>query len=98
MKRFLAKLGLIACALGCAGLLTAVGSEALHTWREQKAVEENAQLLKHRLEQLQQEKTQKTAYRERYFNDPAFFESIVREKLGYVKANEEVYYFGVAQP
>lgn len=97
MKQWLAKLIAALCGLTCLAVLSAVGAEALHTWRERETAAERTARIEQRLQDLKAQQAQRQAYQERYFNDPAFFETIVRDKLGYVKPNEEVYYFGDAE-
>jgi hypothetical protein len=72
------------------GSLTMVFSQ---TWREyqgfkKRQIQETANLIDTRIEMQS-----KDAYLRKLIEDPVFLEHIVREKIGYTRPNEKVFYF-----
>tara|TARA_B100001248_G_scaffold262736_1_gene261976 strand:- start:34577 stop:34909 length:333 start_codon:yes stop_codon:yes gene_type:complete len=62
-------------------------------WRVYMATQEGNRELKQELESLHREVNKHEAYLKRLLTDPVFFDSVVRQRLGYTREDEVVYRF-----
>jgi len=77
----------IAVVLGAFGVLGAT------VWRQFEVYEKREQLRRDELSALKAEHRRQAAYLKRATSDPAFFERVVRDRLGYSREGEVIVRF-----
>lgn len=65
----------------------------IRNYRVYEATQERNKKLKEELGDLQKEVNKQEAYLKRLLTDPVFFDSVVRQRLGYTREDEIVYRF-----
>lgn len=65
----------------------------VRTWREYQTFQEREQALKSLIVRSQEERADKQAYLQKMLSDPAFFERVTREQLGYSRDGELIIHF-----
>lgn len=91
--RFLAKalLGLLTCVLLL--VVVVMGTALLQAYREYKAFQATEAALAAELASRSDELRTRQEYLRLVLEDPQFLERVVREKLGFARANETIYRF-----
>lgn len=82
-----------ACAVAGCTLLMAIGLASAQAWKEYKQVRSCEEALNHKFDTLQATLESKKHYLEVLQSDPLCAERIARQRLGYVRQQEWVFYF-----
>lgn len=75
-------------------VLLGFGFILLKTYRESKVFQQNEINLQDNLNRLKKEVGIQERYLKRFNDDPAFFEWVARQRIGYVERGEIVFRFG----
>ena len=70
----------------------------LQTYREYRYLQSRESDMRAELDALRLEQQRQETYLRRMLEEPAFLERIVREKLGYVEADETIFLFEESTP
>lgn len=87
--RFITGMLLLALAL----VVTIIATSFLQTHREYRAFREREQQAQMKLEEMRSERDRKEEYLRLMLGDKEFLERVLRERLGYVRAEETVFRF-----
>lgn len=97
MIRYLAK-GIVVFLVVVLCLVTAsTVALLLRPYREYQVYKMREQAYAERVEAARVELKQREEYLQLVLNDPEFLERVVRERLGYVRENEQIFRFDTAQ-
>ncbi len=79
--------------LALVALCAFFGGRGLQHYREYQHFREREAAMEARLESMREEYRLQQRYLQRLLNDPLFLEDVVRERLGYVRADEMLFRF-----
>lgn len=91
--RILAKAALAFLVFLLLVVVTVMGTALLQVYREYQAFQSNEAALAQELKERNAELHQRQEYLRLVLEDPQFLERVVRDKLGFARANETIYRF-----